>query len=568
MLRIKIWIILPVLVVVPALTGFYLFTEVLVGRALEGVERELDHTRGWLSAAVQSLAERELRLSAQKAHRLSESGLGAAWAAPESAKKPAKKGKDERSPDEARDALKIWLRESSPGREGELTAIFNTEGEVLAAHPAEAAGDVAACSNSKALMDALAGTAAAGFVRAGENVFAVGVSPLRDGGTVAAALCGASRIHDRAAAEIKASTGYEASIFDGPRILGSTLRQSNPEILADLATKSGFVLQGSYRSGETPMFVGVPQFATLVAPVATDAGQIGLGVTAGFEPAVKGFRSLQRVYLLAVLLVLALAVVVAWSIHSTLVRTVNVIAEGLAPVAKGNLHAQVPVTAVEKPLSGIAEAINRTLYAVRERGQFFSAKKKAELGGVLGGVSASAPAPSDAAAPQAAEPRAPSGEFTLEAVSGVRAAAHPEEMRDAGRSAPLSGEIHVGEEMDETTYGGGEEQAQITSRDYNPEATVVAMVPSEYMEQVDKELEAMRAAKDASRSDPLTAVYHEFLQARLRCGEKVENLSQERFVEKLKKTREDVMSKSGCKDVRFNVVVKDGKASIKASPIK
>jgi hypothetical protein len=565
MLRIKIWIILPVLVVVPALTGFYFFTEVLVGQALEGIERELDHTRGWLSAAVQSLAERQLRLSAQKAHRLSESGLNAAWLA--LSQKAGKKGKDERSSDEAREALKAWLRESPRGREGELTAIFNPEGEVLAAHPAEGADEVAACSNSKALVDALAGNAAAGFVRAGDNVFVVGVSPLREAGTVVAGLCDAGRIHDSAAAEIKSSTGYEASIFDGPRILGSTLRQTNPEILADLATKSGFVLQGTLKSDDTPMFVGVPQFATLVAPVATDAGQIGVGVTAGFQSAVKGFRSLQRLYLLAMLLVLALTVVVAWSIHRTLVRTVEVIAAGLAPVAKGNLQAQVPVAAVEKPLSGIAETINRTLYAVRERGQFFSAKKKAELGGVLGGGGPTAPASSEIAAPASTEPRPSSGELSA-GIAPEAAAAPPDEAADSRMAPPLSGEIHVGEDIAETGPLDETQPGQITSRDYNPEATVVAMVPSEYMEQVDKELDAMRAAKDAARSDPLAAVYHEFLQARLKCGEKVENLSQERFVEKLRKTREDVMSKSGCKDVRFNVVVKDGKASIKASPIK
>ena len=69
-------------------------------------------------------------------------------------------------------------------------------------------------------------------------------------------------------------------------------------------------------------------------------------------------------------------------------------------------------------------------------------------------------------------------------------------------------------------------------------------------------------------SPAYSAVYHEFLQARMRCGEKVENLSQERFVEKLKANREKLIAQTGCRDVRFNVVVKDGKASIKASPIK
>ena len=35
-----------------------------------------------------------------------------------------------------------------------------------------------------------------------------------------------------------------------------------------------------------------------------------------------------------------------------------------------------------------------------------------------------------------------------------------------------------------------------------------------------------------------------------------------------RKTRDDLIAKTGCKEVRFTVYVKDGKAALKATPVK
>jgi len=208
----------------------------------------------------------------------------------------------------------------------------------------------------------------------------------------------------------------------------------------------------------------------------------------------------------------------------------------------------IPVGLLERPFSTIAESINRTIFAIRERTPLFQGtQKRKEIGGVIGGA---APVTGEA---KAARP--PSDEVNRPAAKPPSAEVAPAPKPEPIRSAPISAEIQVEEPVE--------------AEEYNPEATVVAMVPTEFMEQVDKEMNAMRQAKEASRGgDPLAAVYAEFLQARLRCGEKVENLSQERFIEKLKKNREQIIAQTNCRDVRFNVVVKDGKASIKASPIR
>lgn len=79
--------------------------------------------------------------------------------------------------------------------------------------------------------------------------------------------------------------------------------------------------------------------------------------------------------------------------------------------------------------------------------------------------------------------------------------------------------------------------------------------------------ETPQAAEKSESEDPDEAHFHEvyenFVRARTECGE-VGDLPYPKFVEKLKKSREQVMQKQACKSVRFQVYVKDGKAALKA----
>ena len=63
-------------------------------------------------------------------------------------------------------------------------------------------------------------------------------------------------------------------------------------------------------------------------------------------------------------------------------------------------------------------------------------------------------------------------------------------------------------------------------------------------------------------------VYKDFVAQRERCGESADGLTFERFATKLRKNRDQLMSKYGCRTVRFQVYVKDGKAALKATPVK
>jgi hypothetical protein len=64
------------------------------------------------------------------------------------------------------------------------------------------------------------------------------------------------------------------------------------------------------------------------------------------------------------------------------------------------------------------------------------------------------------------------------------------------------------------------------------------------------------------------SVYDQFVSVKQQCNESTVGLTYQKFSEKLIKNRDDLMQKTGCKEVRFTVYVKDGKAALKATPVK
>lgn len=68
--------------------------------------------------------------------------------------------------------------------------------------------------------------------------------------------------------------------------------------------------------------------------------------------------------------------------------------------------------------------------------------------------------------------------------------------------------------------------------------------------------------------DHWKAVYEDFQRARAESGESRGAVSYERFREKLQKNRDQLVERYACRTVRFQVYVKDGKAALKASPVR
>jgi Double sensory domain of two-component sensor kinase len=79
---------------------------------------------------------------------------------------------------------------------------------------------------------------------------------------------------------------------------------------------------------------------------------------------------------------------------------------------------------------------------------------------------------------------------------------------------------------------------------------------------------AGRGSANGDDDGQYRAIFDEFVALKRRCGESIDNLTYERFLSKLRANRDALMAKHGCRSVKFQVYVKDGKAALKASPVR
>jgi hypothetical protein len=63
-------------------------------------------------------------------------------------------------------------------------------------------------------------------------------------------------------------------------------------------------------------------------------------------------------------------------------------------------------------------------------------------------------------------------------------------------------------------------------------------------------------------------VFNEFVDMKKACGEPVDAMTFDKFVVKLRDNRQQLIEKYACKAVKFQVYIKDGKAALKATPVK
>jgi len=73
----------------------------------------------------------------------------------------------------------------------------------------------------------------------------------------------------------------------------------------------------------------------------------------------------------------------------------------------------------------------------------------------------------------------------------------------------------------------------------------------------------------AERNDPyFKQVFDQFVAMKKSCNESISGLTYDKFAQKLIRNRDELRSKTGCREVRFTVYAKDGKAALKATPVK
>ncbi len=98
-------------------------------------------------------------------------------------------------------------------------------------------------------------------------------------------------------------------------------------------------------------------------------------------------------------------------------------------------------------------------------------------------------------------------------------------------------------------------------RDEEEEQTMVASVPQEVL---------ARASGEVTNADEVEwpTVYDDFVKTKKQCNEPTEGLTFDKFRQTLRKNRDALVTRHNCKRVKFTVYVKDGRASLKATPIK
>lgn len=98
----------------------------------------------------------------------------------------------------------------------------------------------------------------------------------------------------------------------------------------------------------------------------------------------------------------------------------------------------------------------------------------------------------------------------------------------------------------------------------NEEArTVIAQIPAELLNRSAGNM-GVSPQEEAHFKD----VYQEFVKTREQCGEGTDQLTYDRFLTKLMKNRQQIVEKYHSKSVRFQVYVKQGKAALRAVPVR
>ena len=102
--------------------------------------------------------------------------------------------------------------------------------------------------------------------------------------------------------------------------------------------------------------------------------------------------------------------------------------------------------------------------------------------------------------------------------------------------------------------------APMRHKEDEEEATMVAAVPQDVL--------ARATGEHSAEEAEWPSVYEDFVKTKKQCHEPTEGLTFDKFRQTLRKNRDALVQRHNCKRVKFTVYVKDGRASLKATPIK
>ena len=196
--------------------------------------------------------------------------------------------------------------------------------------------------------------------------------------------------------------------------------------------------------------------------------------------------------------------------------------------------------------------------AARIEGGDFSARAP-ELAGKLGTIAAALNRAAESAAAQAFAPRtaaaAPVEDSFARAASGPEAT--PSAFELPTRAAPTAQPKPASVPRPETS----------APRESAAPAPIAA--PAELLQSAARASPPTPAPmREEDEGSHWQQVFQEFLRTRAECGEQAEGLTFERFRQKLASNKAALVAKYSCRTVRFQVYVKEGKAALKATPVR
>ena len=403
------------------------------------------------------------------------------------------------------------------------------------------------------LSQALLGSGAAPrHVRVGDVIYAVAVHHTDRGLTLAFGL----PIDPRWTGRLQAATGADLT-FVGPA-LASTLSPADAAAVVAAATRSGAAVVDAGRLGPVPAAAGLPGFPLLFlrAP-AFRARALALSgiegpvavLSAPVRPSFEPIAAFQQAMLLALL---ALAIV---------------------GVALGLSREPVVPSHVPRELAGAADRISRGDFDVRVprmSGTFGTlaaalsrASETARLARIAQGASGP-PLPAAATLPQTAPLHPPHPAPTLDVPLH---AVPPEETTGSHRHGDSFGASGLAPPATPTPPPlGGRQGGPLTAAAAVAAAQAARAAYPRTTQPIGVDGPSTPSPADDEAS--WRGVHEEFLRVRAAQGELVDGVTWDRFRDKLRKNRDLLVQKYACRTVRFQVYVKEGKAALRATPVR
>ncbi len=428
-------------------------------------------------------------------------------------------------------------------------------------------------------------------------------------------------LNDAFAQRLSKAAGADVSILADKKVIASTLPPLDKKSLPTSARPGGALdfgeLTGDRFSfyGMTKLPLGVSgaaaQHALAISVGGDSTAVLSVRVSDGYADVAADQRNILQ-YTAGIILLCIIFMLFGPNPTKGLAEVASVADK----IAQGDLSLRAPTEKLASDVRRLAVAVNAiaaNAAARRSPGAAAAAALVQPKGPTLEDKPAEpprqgapAPAPSEPSRPPPAAPSEPKPDFREPSFSGLFGSQPSSASKTAPPPAPAPAAARRDEDFGDifdsqppppasppkplmqaapppsAPAAGVQPQFQEDPDAFNPDATVVAQVP-EALVRATRTAAAQHQAGNReavpvavplpppsanAEETHFQSVYREFVATRERCGEPADGLTYDKFVAKLRKNKDQLVAKYACKSVKFQVYVKDGKAALKATPVR